>query len=148
MSFFKDFKEDLSQAVSELIPSEEELLEKFGGVQETEVATESDATKDTNYDNLVATQPGDFIVPEEGFVIPEETSKEEVTSTEDSMDFIIPKETTEVTEQEVTIPEIELESKVTQESDVELPEDVLEALNFESVTEATETQETAPTESI
>lgn len=81
MSFFKNFKEDLTQAVSELMPSDEELMEKLGG----EVPEE------------------EFIIPEEEFIIPEEPVEEE--KAEETV-FVMP-EDIEAEQKDVTTDTVE-----------------------------------------
>lgn len=53
MSFFKEFKEDLSQAVNELLP-EEEVLDANAGLEEDNLLNESDESIDLDeFDNLL-----------------------------------------------------------------------------------------------
>lgn len=104
MSFFKDFKEDLSQAVSELMPSEEEMLAKLEEKENTEKPTDIGE---------------EFIIPEEEPV----GGSEDVVLNETAVqeEFVIPEEeeTTDSTEEEelVTVPE---------NADVQMPEEKIE----------------------
>ena len=71
MSFFKDFKEDLSQAVNELMPEEEAAASQAAPAEEEESPTQSD-----NYSDLFAKFEDDAS-PAESESAPEEESEDE-----------------------------------------------------------------------
>lgn len=119
MSFFKDFKEDLSQAVSELMPSEEDMLAKLEEKENTEKPT--DITEEfiiPEEEPIGASE--DMILNEtavqEEFIIPEE---EEITDSTEKEAAIVPEETEiETPIEEVETPEeIEKASEESEESE-------------------------------
>ena len=100
MSFFKDFKADLSQAVSELIPSDEELLERFGGKRQEKATTDRE----------------EYAIPEEEFIIPKETGEESISESTDDLEFVIPED---VQKEKAKTFEIDLEAMVSALPDIE-----------------------------
>ncbi len=101
MSFFKDFKEDLSQAVSELMPSEEEMLGKLEEKENKEKPT--DITEE-------------FIIPEEE---PAEVTEDMISNeTSAQEEFIIPEE------EEITFSPEEEPATVQEEKNAEMPEEI------------------------
>lgn len=138
MSFFKDFKEDLSQAVSELMPSEEEMLAKLEEKEDTEKPT------DITEEFVIPEEepmgvPEDMVLNEtavqEEFIIPEE---EEISDSKEEEAATVPEETeVETLAEEVKMPEeIEKISEESEESneDIFFDSDLLEN-EFEEETE-------------
>lgn len=130
MSFFKDFKEDLSQAVSELMPSEEDMLAKLEEKEKTEKPTDIGEEFIIPEEEAVGA-PEDIILNEaeasEEFIIPEEEENGDSTGEETAA---VSEETDAETPEEVKTPEeIENASAEEEESeedrfyDSELPDD-------------------------
>lgn len=109
MSFFKDFKEDLSQAVSELMPSEEDMLAKLEEKENTEKPT--DITEE-------------FVIPEEEPIGDSEDMILNETAVQE--EFIIPEE------EEITDSTEEEAAAVPEEAEIEIPAEEEEDTFFDS----------------
>lgn len=170
MSFFKDFKEDLSQAVSELMPSEEDMLAKLEEKENTEKPT--DITEEFvipeeepigDSEDMILNETAvqeEFIIPEEEEIA--DSTEEEAAAVPEEAEIEIPAEEAEDTffDSELSEDEFEEEPEVSGEP-VELEEDngtdamfgefvkgMLEKLEEEKDTDSEEDSETISKETV
>lgn len=155
MSFFKDFKEDFSQAMNELLPGEEELKEEAAKMQpelvvntlEQEVDAKSEMKKMEGLFEKVGKEPAEepmILTPEEPakfekkvaepIVKPVKPVKTESVVQKEQKESVIEPETFEKKEDTVLSTE-NTENTVTMETTSTLPEDVSDEVTV--ITEGT-----------
>jgi hypothetical protein len=122
MSFFKDFKEDLSQAVSELLP--EEHTEELEEVEMVDTISEEDGT---NVESIFS------VIPEENVTEPDEFSIEEPIEEEIMEEDFNIEEGMQEESMKVELPLEELPIEVEQDSVEEyaIVEDNIEKIHVE-----------------
>ena len=136
MSFFKDFKEDLSQAVNELMPEQEAVAKEAVAAVADEPEVEESPTQSEDYSDLFASFDSSSIDEVEEEVEEVEEEVEEVEEIEEV------EEVEDEDEYEEVIEEVIEEVEVDEDYDGEY-EEVIEEVEVEEVEEEEEAEEEA-----
>ncbi|MDD3413584.1 MAG: polymer-forming cytoskeletal protein [Lachnospiraceae bacterium] len=127
MSFFKDFKEDLSQAVSELLP--EEHTEGFEEVEMVDTITEKDST---NAESIFTEAPEEITMDKEEFSI-EEPMEEEIIEEDIKIEEMVHEESAqeEVPQEELPIEAFPIETEQEFVEEYAILEEQIEKIHVE-----------------